>query len=243
MPDAVELRMEWQGRETSIQGDAEKLYQVFFNLLKNSREAGASAVQIRCTQTRYAYVIGIEDNGAGCTQEQLQFLGRAFFTTKRAQGGTGLGLCVSRAILENHGGSLNLYSRIGSGRNDNGLLAVAVLPKPFPSMDPSLIADRGIAVHSNGDPMRTRLALTARNLYMLPHDLRSKNGAEAGLSAPAKLALIEGNGPDLDNEVICNGYHKIVWVQGNGLAMCRTKTDLLVGEGMFTEEFLAKCLD
>lgn len=58
-------------------------------------------------------VIRFIDEGCGISQEQLAMLGQPFFTTKEK--GTGLGMMVSRRIIQDHHGKLNISSQIDVG--------------------------------------------------------------------------------------------------------------------------------
>jgi two-component system nitrogen regulation sensor histidine kinase GlnL len=112
----------------SILGDQEKLTQVVLNLLRNAVEAtretpgaevwmetGVAPVRLRqaggktVTLARIAFL----DNGPGIPESML---GRLFtpFATSKAQG-TGLGLAVSRRIVEAHGGRVEVRNRSGGG--------------------------------------------------------------------------------------------------------------------------------
>lgn len=99
----------------SIRCDENHLKQAFINFLKNAIEAtsgkGEIVIRLRCDDNRV--IIRFEDNGVGIPPDQLTRLGEAFYTTKET--GTGLGLMVSRRIIENHKGTLRLMSALGIG--------------------------------------------------------------------------------------------------------------------------------
>jgi PAS domain S-box-containing protein len=99
-----------------IEGDSGKLKQVFLNLVKNAMEAmerGGHLV-IRSRPVGNRVEISITDNGPGIQPKDRDKLFTPFFTTKHR--GTGLGLSVSKKIIEDHsGGSLNLESQEGRG--------------------------------------------------------------------------------------------------------------------------------
>ena len=59
--------------------------------------------------------IDIEDNGPGMTPAVLEKIFDPFFTTKGPGQGTGLGLSVSRSIIQQHGGTLSATSSVGVG--------------------------------------------------------------------------------------------------------------------------------
>jgi two-component system, LuxR family, sensor kinase FixL len=99
-----------------VEGDSEKLKQVFLNLVKNAMEAmeKGGALKIRAERADGRAEIKIVDNGPGVQTNDQDKIFTPFFTTKHR--GTGLGLSVSKRIIENHpGGTLNLDSVEGKG--------------------------------------------------------------------------------------------------------------------------------
>jgi len=100
-----------------IQGDANQLQQVILNLALNAGQAmphgGTLTVTTRQEGTRV--VVSVKDTGVGISPEHLERIFEPFFTTKDPGKGTGLGLAVSYGIVEQHGGTLNVESRVGEG--------------------------------------------------------------------------------------------------------------------------------
>jgi two-component system, NtrC family, sensor kinase len=95
--------------------DEGQLRQVFLNLLRNSREAmpgGGQLIVESRTANGQSEVIFC-DSGRGMTAEVRDRIFEPFFSTK--EGGTGLGLAVSKQILQAHGGSISCESSPGSG--------------------------------------------------------------------------------------------------------------------------------
>jgi len=100
-----------------IQGDIRALNQVFLNLLKNAAESfehGAGAVWVTARAEEGAVLVEIRDNGPGVAAEVRDRLFEPFVTTKAGRG-SGLGLSISRRIVEEHGGRLELESQRGVG--------------------------------------------------------------------------------------------------------------------------------
>jgi signal transduction histidine kinase len=93
-----------------VTADANRLRQVFANLLANAAQAGARRVEIRGGSRGDHVGVIVADDGPGISTELRQRLFEPFVSGR--PGGTGLGLAVSRQIAERHGGSLTL---VGEG--------------------------------------------------------------------------------------------------------------------------------
>jgi len=101
--------------ERLAQAPAGPLNQVFLNLLDNALRSGADTLWVRVSDDEEAMRISVADNGPGVPPEDALRIFDPFFT-KRADGtGTGLGLYLSRQIVEELEGSLKLEQRPGGG--------------------------------------------------------------------------------------------------------------------------------
>ena len=108
-----------------IFGDPARLRQVLLNLIGNAikftREGSVAVRVFTCNQTegRCRFQIDVQDTGIGMTEEAQARMFRAFAqadsTMTRKFGGTGLGLVISRGLVELMGGTLSLVSRAGAG--------------------------------------------------------------------------------------------------------------------------------
>lgn len=94
--------------EIEISGDKGKLYQVFLNLLKNALEATEQGdfVEVNLQESESTYELLFIDNGIGVTDEVVQQMFLPYFTTK--EDGSGIGLYLSRKIIETHGATLQV---------------------------------------------------------------------------------------------------------------------------------------
>lgn len=108
------------GKMPSIKADYAELIQVFINLLTNAADAvdplGVDSARIRLssqTDAKGWAVIEVEDNGPGIALQDQVRIFEAFYTTKPAGLGSGLGLHISRSIIERRGGTLTLESKPG----------------------------------------------------------------------------------------------------------------------------------
>ena len=101
--------------ELYIEGDYERLKQVFINIIKNSIEAittrDDSYIEINVELDKNNIHIFIEDNGNGISEEDLEKIHQPFYTTKKD--GTGLGITLSTEIIEAHGGKIIYNSQLG----------------------------------------------------------------------------------------------------------------------------------
>jgi signal transduction histidine kinase len=111
----VELVREHEFEAANTRLDDASLKQVWLNLLQNALEASAEGgrVRVRCAVEGTRARIAIADQGQGMTPDVLARVGEPFFTT-RAQG-TGLGVHLSRQLVQGAGGTLELSSTPGAG--------------------------------------------------------------------------------------------------------------------------------
>ena len=102
--------------EIYIDGDYNRLMQVFVNIIKNSIEANnknKGNIIINEELKGRKVFISITDNGIGINKEVLEKLGEPFYTTKK--NGTGLGVSLSYEIISAHDGSINYSSEYNEG--------------------------------------------------------------------------------------------------------------------------------
>ncbi len=113
--NGVRVRVEASGDGLEIPLDEAQLRQALLNLIRNAREAmpkgGEVAIGVRGEGG--AVVITVDDTGPGIPEELRASIFDPFFTTK--QRGTGLGLAVTRDIVEAHGGAIACEARAEGG--------------------------------------------------------------------------------------------------------------------------------
>ena len=99
--------------EVYLNGDYNRLFQVFTNIMKNSIEALSDNPQINVwTEIKdNKFYIYFKDNGEGIPADILEKIKEPFFTTKMK--GTGLGVSLSNEIIEGHDGKLLYDSKMG----------------------------------------------------------------------------------------------------------------------------------
>lgn len=105
----------------SVSGDQERLQQALTNLVSNAIKytPNAGSVTIRAHQKNGLVIIDVEDSGLGISPDNQKKLFQKFFRVKnemtRNIGGTGLGLCIAKSIVEAHDGCIELESEEGKG--------------------------------------------------------------------------------------------------------------------------------
>ena len=144
-----------------VTGFPVELRQVFTNLLANAAEASPAGGKITITVAasaaplpdetsetpRPGILVTIEDQGAGITQDVREQLFQPFFSTK-GEAGTGLGLWVSKGIVQKHDGIIELVSHTGSA--DHGTAISVFLPRGAPSAaEVGLPTPKDAGVHQN----------------------------------------------------------------------------------------------
>lgn len=109
----VKTNIELTDYEVYMDGDYNKLFQVLLNVIKNSIEASKENPEIEIwTEIKDSkFYIYVKDNGEGIPKDVIEKIGEPFFTTKI--NGTGLGVSLSRGIIESHGGTLTYESELG----------------------------------------------------------------------------------------------------------------------------------
>jgi len=101
----------------TVKADSSQIQQVLINLIKNASESFSAQtnrmILINAYVTDSLTIIEVEDNGDGIEPEALDNIFIPFYTTKKT--GSGIGLSLSRQILQQHGGQLNVRSDVGKG--------------------------------------------------------------------------------------------------------------------------------
>lgn len=98
-----------------LTGDRAALERALVALLRNAAEAGASDVHISARDDGGDAVIDVRDNGTGLDEKGIQRVSTSFHSTKRAAGGLGLGLTLTRELVRKHGGSVTIRANSPNG--------------------------------------------------------------------------------------------------------------------------------
>src|SRR5262249_43936633 len=111
-----------------VVGVRDELVQVFLNLILNAIDATTQGgvITVSAAATDDAVIIQVRDTGAGIAAEDRERIFQPYFTTKRH--GTGLGLFVTKKLVQDHGGSIEFASTPGEGTTFTIRLPVMEMP-------------------------------------------------------------------------------------------------------------------
>jgi signal transduction histidine kinase len=239
----VQLDFDLMAREYHVRGDATRLHQVFWNLIKNAIKFTTAGGRIAVRTFNSApgeFVLMVEDTGAGITRQMLPEIFRAFVQGEtresRGAGGLGLGLAISKAIVEAHGGTIQAESA-GPGLGAIFTVALAAV-LPF-----SAAAVTQPESRSRTTPPRLRLLVIedheptmmvlVRLLRHYGHEVFTAENVERALAVAATqsfdlvisdLGLPDGNGIDLMRQLAKKYGLRGIALSGYGMPEDRAKT-------------------
>ena len=201
-----------------LNGDLTRLAQVVSNLLINaakySQPEGNIAISVACEEGDA--VIRVRDDGIGIAVEHLPYIfemfGQVESGSKRSQGGLGIGLALSKALIEMHGGSIHAASD-GAGRGSEFIVRMPVaedshaaldLPKIKPENKFSRDLHHRILVV---DDLRDNADSLALMLQAMGHNVAVAYGGEEAVhkveSFTPKLVFLDLGMPDVDGYEAC----------------------------------------
>lgn len=133
----TELQLRFPDHPVVVQGQDTLLRHAVLNLVRNAFQAlrahpGERRVRISLADGADGVRIVVEDTGPGIAEAHLPRVFEPFFTTKEIGEGTGLGLAVSRGIVQEHGGTLRLEP--GAGGGVRATISLPPAPEPEPAL-------------------------------------------------------------------------------------------------------------
>ncbi len=182
-----------------IRGNKQKFEQVMINLIQNACQALPDRgkgifVTSFLDKEEGGVVVEVQDEGEGIPEKMLPRIMDPFFTTKRSEGGTGLGLSVSSNIIKRHGGKIELESEWGKGTTFRFFIPTTRIEEPVK-----------ILVTDDDSTIRKWLtaALAKSGIYSVRE---ASNGAEAFLKIGQEtpdLLILDVQMPDMDGAEVC----------------------------------------
>jgi signal transduction histidine kinase/ActR/RegA family two-component response regulator len=238
---SVRVQCELNACEHHVGGDAVRLHQVFWNLFKNAIKfipAGGSITVRTANPAPGQIVLTVADTGIGIDPHTLPIIFRAFEQGEKRElqpaGGLGLGLSISKAIVELHGGTIRAESG-GPGLGSTFTIELATV-LPFPKTETTEPQPQ-----SHSHPLRLlvieddepTLAVLARLLRRHRHDvLTASTVKDALLLASTQsfdlvisdIGLPDGNGIDLMRQLTKDYGLRGIALSGYGMATDHAQT-------------------
>jgi nitrogen-specific signal transduction histidine kinase/ActR/RegA family two-component response regulator len=228
-PKEISLNAHVQDSLWPIMGDPTQVHQVLLNLCVNARDAmrsggvltliaencllnSSEAKRIEGASPGSWVVLHVEDTGTGIPADVLEHIWEPFFTTKGAEGGTGLGLSTVRGIVENHKGFITLNTQRGVGTTFRVYLPAAEVKDAGGNVEPirpSAIEGAGELIVVVDDDARIRemtAAILSRHGYRV---LTASDGTEAVAIFAARgceisMIITDVRMPNLDGAALAN---------------------------------------
>ncbi|MCX7994820.1 MAG: cache domain-containing protein [candidate division WOR-3 bacterium] len=115
----ITTKLELENNLPQINIDPGQIQQVLINIIMNAVEAmkgyGVLKIKTEFSEDKNFAIISISDTGPGIKPEHIKKIFEPFFTTKEASHGVGLGLSISKRIIEDHNGTIEVHSELGKG--------------------------------------------------------------------------------------------------------------------------------
>jgi CheY-like chemotaxis protein len=229
-----------------VQGDAIQLQQVLINLCSNACHAlpdTGGEIRMRLTlspassgERETHCTLQVVDNGCGMTTATLAQVFNPFFTTKEVGKGTGLGLSVVHGIVQDHGGSIDVHSTVGSGSTFDVHLPCRTGPGDATShrkgeTAPATQGRGRTVVFIDDNPLMARLAQRAlaragfrAEIFTAPHEALEWLGTP---SHHADAVITDVNMPGMNGISLCR--HITQW---------RPELPVVITSGAVTEELM-----
>ena len=215
----LEIQLEIEPESHEVYADATRLQQVFWNLLKNAVKftPDEGRILVRCTSDAQQATVSVTDSGMGISPAELPRLFKAFqqgeHGSTRNFGGLGLGLSISRSIVEMHGGKIEASSP-GKGQGATFTVTLPTLASRGPGKPPSQTRDvaansaslRILLVEDHRDTARVMAQLLKLNGHAVEvaHDVATAvrmAGEKSFDLLVSDLGLPDGSGIDLINNL------------------------------------------
>lgn len=230
----IDLDLKLTADRDIVAGDSVRLRQVFWNVLKNAvkftPQGGKIDVQTRILAGK-KLIVEVSDTGIGMTADEIARVFGAFAQGNHHFGGLGLGLAISRALLDLHGGSIRAES---AGKGRGALFSIELLlcdgavqserpvpPPPAPARKNAASVVRILLVEDH-EPTRVSLAhlLVRRNYKVTPvaslSEARSEMKKEKFNLVISDIGLPDGTGYDLMAE-LRDAHLKAIALTGFGM--------------------------
>ncbi|SIT14505.1 GAF domain-containing protein [Achromobacter sp. MFA1 R4] len=215
------LRLVQPDAQITLRGDAERLSQVFGNLLSNAAKytPPGGDIEFFVEPGDDAVQIAIRDNGAGIPPDQLDRIFDMFTqvdrTLERAQGGLGIGLMLVKRLVEMHGGTVHAHSDgLGQGSEFVVRLPVTDIQHPAPqaqAADFSTVARRVLVVDDNRDAVESLAAVLALEGHEVNAAYDGEEAIAVGERIRPQVILMDIGMPGMGGHEACRRIRTLDW--------------------------------
>jgi len=116
--NGIELKSEICEDPCSLLGDSVQVQRAIQNVVINAVQAsadGKTPISVACLRKDFYVDVVVEDSGGGIEPSRIEKIFDPYFTTKQGRSGTGLGLYITKKVVEDHNGSIKVNSTPGKG--------------------------------------------------------------------------------------------------------------------------------
>lgn len=226
-------RVELTATQSTVRGDAARLLQVFWNLIRNAVKftPPGGAVTIRTENgPDGSLVVEVTDTGVGISEEALPHVFDAFSDRSQAAarqfGGLGLGLAISQAVVSLHGGKLTVSSA-GAGRGATFSLCLPTIETPAPALAPdepsrATAPSTILLVEDHADTAKS----LARLLGMIGYNVKMADSVQAAVDLAGResfdlllsdIALPDGDGVEVLHRLSADRPIRAIAMSGFGM--------------------------
>jgi len=223
---------------STVKGDSDRLRQIFINLLGNAiKFTQEGEIQLKVTSiasnnhdTNVTLLFEVSDTGCGIAQEQQELIFESFTqadgSITRQHGGTGLGLTISRQLIELMGGELKLSSTLNQGSCFNFSLCLEQSSQPT-QQKVDISSLQGLNILVVDDNATNREILSNQLEYWGVNCHCTSSGAQAinylkdarRHNISYQIALLDWHMPEMDGLALAQSLHEDTQLQSLSLVM------------------------
>ncbi|WP_343738834.1 ATP-binding protein, partial [Achromobacter sp.] len=217
------LRLVQPDAQIMLHGDAERLTQVFGNLLSNAAKytPPGGDIELFVEPGKDSVDITVRDNGSGIPPDQLDRIFEMFTqvdrTLERAQGGLGIGLMLVKRLVEMHGGTVRAHSD-GQGKGSAFVVRLPVtdiqeVASQLPASALSPAASKVLVVDDNRDAVESLVAVLAIEGHDVTAAYDGEEAITVGEQVRPQVILMDIGMPGMNGHEACRHIRTLDWGQ------------------------------